>query len=156
MPRDFLQLWKHKTADMALSEGGDSQHSGSDQLYRVAPGDTVWIVTVYPHGELVLLGKLQVGECIDWEGAKRLLGTDDVWKAKYHVIAKPNTEEPLRKVDLMGIAYDLRFVSKAGKDRLNVPDGRVDAKQLQTMRELTKESATMLEQRWSGNQQKVT
>lgn len=151
MGRDFLQLWKHTTADRELSEGRILRHAGSDQFNRVAPDDTVWATTVYSPGELILIGRLQVGECTDLKGARDHLGTDDVWEAKYHMIAKPGTEEPLREVSLTDIAGDLRFVSK--KDRLKLTDGLVDAKQLQTMRELTEESATMLEKRWAGSQQ---
>jgi hypothetical protein len=142
--RDFLQLWHHTTADWHLAEEWFLRHAGSEQFYRVKPNDTVWVVTVYPPGELVLLGRLRVGECTDLEGAKRRLGTDDVWEAKHHVIAKPGTEEPSREVDLTDIARQLRFRSKVN-DRLEVTDGFVRAQQLQTMRELTPESATMLE-----------
>jgi hypothetical protein len=148
MARDFLQLWHHTTADRHLAERYVLGHAGSEQFYRVRPDDTVWAMTVYPPGELVLLGRLRVGECKDLEGAKRRLGTDDVWEASYHVIAKPGSAEALREVDLTRLAGELRFRSKVN-DRLDVTDGFVRAQQLQTMRELTSESATLLEEIWS-------
>ena len=124
-------------------------HSASDQLGSVRPDDTVWVVTVHPGGELILLGRVVVGECTDLEGAEKRLGTDDVWEAKHHVIAKPGTEGPLREVGLMDVAEDLRFLSKVN-DRLDLVDGQVSAKQLQRIRELTPESARMLEEKWSA------
>jgi hypothetical protein len=151
MARDLLQLWHHTTADWHLSEGYVLSHAGSDQFHRVLPDDTVWAVTVYPPGELVLLGRLRVGESTDREGARERLATDDLWEARYHIIAKQGTEEPLREVDLMDVAGDLRFVSKVN-DRLNLVDGLVNAQQLQTIRRLTAESAAMLEEKWSGSQ----
>ncbi len=150
MSRDFLQLWHHTTADWHLSESYILSHAGSDQFHRVQPGDTIWTVTVYPPGELVLLGRLRVGERTDYQGARERFRTDDIWEAKYHVIAESGTEEPLQEVDLMDVARELRFVSKIN-DRLDLVDGLVKAQQLQTMRELTPESAKMLEGKWSAS-----
>ena len=151
MPRNFLLYWKPDRVRRERVRGRVVRNMGSEQLHRAQSGDTVWGVTVYPPGELVLVGRLQVGECTDYEGAKRLLRTDDVIERKYQVIAKSGTQEPLREIDLMDIASELRFVSKTGKDRLEVIDGLVKAQQLQTMRELTEESAAMLAQKWSGS-----
>lgn len=154
MLRHFFQLWHHTTADSELDRDVVLNHTASDQkrLGNVRPDDTVWAITVYPEGELVLLGRVIVGKCIGEEGAKKLLGTDDVWQAKYHAIAKSGTEEPLQEVDLMDVAEDLRFVSKVN-DHLDLVDGRVNAQQLQSMRELTPESARMLEEKWVATNQ---
>jgi hypothetical protein len=149
--REFLQLWQRDTAEKILKTQQYLGHSASDQLDRVQPDDTVWVATVYKGGDFVLLGRLEVGECTDEEGAKELLDTDDIWPAKYHVLSKPGYEEPLREVSLMDVAEDLRFLSKTGKDRLKVTDGRVNAQQLQRIRRLTPESARMLEKKWSAN-----
>ena len=152
MPRNFLLYWKPGRVKWALDRGWVARNMGSDQLYRARRGDTVWGATVYSPGELVLVGRLRVGECTDYEGAKRILDTDDVIEKNYQVIAEAGTAERVREVDLMDLAGELRFVSKAGKDRLQVTDGRVKAQQLQTMRELTEDSAAMLEERWLSNQ----
>jgi hypothetical protein len=106
------------------------------------------VVIVYPPGELVLLGRLRVGECTDLQGASWRLGVDNMWEASYHVIAKPGTEEPLRAIDVMDVAGKLRFRSKVDA-RLDLTDGLVRAQQLQSLRELTPESATSLEAKWS-------
>jgi len=107
-------------------------------------------VTVY-EGELLLLGRVRVGERVDLETAKRRPGSQDIFEAKYHIIAEPSTREPLRVVSLTDIAGDLRFRSKVN-DRLNLRDGRVNAQQLQTLRELAPKSVALLSQRWSRDQ----
>ena len=123
-------------------------HAASDQLHRVQPDDVVWIVTVYPPGELVVVGRLQVGECLDEEQATTLLG-EDIWEANFHIIAREGTEESLRQVSFMDIAAELRFESRK-KDRLTIRDGRANAQQLQSMRRLTPASVKLLEARWSS------
>jgi hypothetical protein len=152
MPRHFFQLWHHTTADWHLECSWVLDHTASDQkrLGNVEPDDTVWAITVYPGGKLVLLGRLVVEDCIDQKSAEERFDYE-VWEAKYHAIAKPGTVESLQKVDLMDLAQDLRFVSK--KNRLRVTDGRVMAQQLQSMRELTPESARMLEEKWTKTKQ---
>lgn len=151
MPRHFLQLWHHTTAEWHLERKWVLDHTASDQkrLSNVEPDDAIWAVTVYPEGELFLLGRLVVEECVNQEEADSRFEYD-VWQAKYHVIAKSGTEESLQEISLLHVAQDLRFVSK-GNDHLDLVDGRVNAQQLQTMRELTPESARMLEEKWSGS-----
>lgn len=153
MSHNHLQLWHHTTARRELDDSRVLRHSGSDQFcrtrWRVRPGDTLWVVTVYPPGGLFLLGRLLVGECTDHEGARQCLDYEP-YEADYHVIARPGTEEPLRQVNLMAVARELRFVSRVN-DRLDLADGLVDAQQLQTMRRLTPDSAELLEQRWSAS-----
>ncbi len=153
MIKAFLQLWKSDIAEGMLKTVDYLGHSASDQLYRAQPGDTVWVVTVYKGGDAFLLGKLKVDESTDKEGAKKLLETNDIFDRKYHVLSKPRKAEPLRKISLMDVVEDLRFVSKARRNRLKVTDGRVNAQQLQSMRELTSESARMLEEKWTKAKQ---
>lgn len=124
-------------------------HTAGEQLRKVRPDDIIWIVTVFPPGELTLIGRLEVGECTNRKDAMRRLGTDNLWEAKHHVIAKPGTEEPLREVSLANIAEDLRFESS--RDRLNVVNGRVNGGQLQAMRLLTPASVALVEAEWSGS-----
>ena len=124
-------------------------HTASEQLYKVRPGDIIWIVTVRPPGHLTVVGRVEVGECTNREAAMERLGTKDVWDAKYHVIAKPGTEELLREVNIANIAEDLRFESS--HNRLNVINGGVNGRQLQAMRLLTSASAALVEAEWYGS-----
>jgi hypothetical protein len=144
---DFLMYWRPETADNALA-GEDLllNHSASGQYDRLTPGDTLWIATAWPGGILTLIGRLVVGVVTDQATASKLLGTDDLWDAPYHVVAAEGTAEPMREVDLTDLATQLRFVS--AHDRLTVIDGRVNANQLQAMRQLTADSARLMESRW--------
>ncbi len=124
-------------------------HTAGEQLRKIYPDDIIWIVTVFPPGELTLIGRLEVGERTNRKDAMRQLNADNLWPAKHHVIAKLGTEEPLRAVSLASIAEDLRFESS--RDRLNVVSGRVNGGQLQAMRLLTPSSVTLVKREWYGN-----
>jgi hypothetical protein len=148
MSQHFLLYWKPGTADMVNEHAGNQPlyHAASDQLPRVQPDDVVWMVIVYPPGELVVVGRLRVGECLDEEQATTLLG-EDMGEADFHIIAREGTEAGLRHASLMDMAADLRFESRK-KVRLTIRDGRADAQQLQSMRRLTPASVKLLEARW--------
>jgi len=147
--RHFLQYWKPKQVDRETAIGLALNHSGSEQLTKLTPGDIAWIVTVRPPGQLHLVGRLAVGEIIGYEEAKKRFGLN-VWEAEYHAVSKLGTEEPITELSLMSIADSLRFISKTDRDRLEIVAGKVDGKQLQTIRELTSESAIAIERIWYG------
>jgi hypothetical protein len=140
MASTFLSYWKPATVKYTLRTArvtGDYKliHSASNQYERVQEDDTVWIATAWKGGHLALLGPIVVGVCTSQPEAARLLGTDDLWPALYHIIAKAGTVVPIRLVDISDIAADLRFLSD--RDRLEVTDGRVNAQQLQSLRKVT-------------------
>jgi len=145
-PKNYLQYWRPAQVNGARADTAIG-HSSSEQLGKVIAGDTLWIVTLFD-GALTLCARLKV----EWRGpredAQAKLNTDDVWEAAHHVIANEDIQ-PIRDVDLSDIASLLRFRSSSNRDRLNVTDGRVDGKQLQSMRELTPESVDLLQQRWN-------
>lgn len=148
MAADYLSYWKPATARRELRE--DSfllNHSASKQYDRVARGDTVWIVTAWSGGHLVLLGPVFVDQRVDRETAVRILGTDDLWEASYHILAPAGRGARAREVDIGDLAADLRFESK--KDRLDLRDPSKVAGQLQSMRRVTPASAALLRERWS-------
>lgn len=149
MPRNFLQYWKPAKAKYELGRVEKDEpmnHTAGEQLYKVRPDDVIWIVTVFPPGVLTVIGRLEAGECTDRQTAMARLKTRDLWEANYHVIAKPETQEPLREVSLFDVAEDLRFDSS--RDRLKVVDGYVNGGQLQAMRVLTPESVALIEAKW--------
>lgn len=152
MSKHFLQYWKPEQVDYNHSIDPILNHTGSEQLYRVQVGDFIWIVTVR-QGQLSLVGKMKVGKITNYKEAKKHFGSN-VYKATYHAIAQAKTEESLHEVSLMNIADELRFVSSTKRVRLNISNGRVDGKQLQTIRELTPASATLLEALWHGENKK--
>jgi hypothetical protein len=148
-PRHFVQSWKPRQVDREVATGQPLQHSGSEQLNRVTPGNIVWIVTVRPQGQLHLVGRLVVGEIISYEEAKKRFGSN-VWEARYHAVAHSGTDEPISELSLMSIADSLRFISKTHRDRLDIVGSKVDGKQLQQIRELTPESASSIQRIWYG------
>ncbi|HVF51545.1 MAG TPA: DUF3883 domain-containing protein [Pyrinomonadaceae bacterium] len=148
MSNNFLQYWEPKQADDELSIDEPLNRSGSGQFKRmgVQQGDTVWIVTVRSPGELVVVGRINVGKLITKAEAIRRF--TNVWDAPHHIVAESGTEEDLRELSLMDIAADLRFQSSSNRDRLNLEEGRVKAQQLQAMRKLTPTSVKLLELKW--------
>lgn len=153
MPRHFLQYWKPQIADYNIRRGGPVNHSAGDQLAKVKPGDTVWIVTVRAPGKLALLGRIRVARCTGYDEALRLLDEPDIWPANHHVIARPGTEHDPINVSLQDVAGKLRFQSPTGRDRLTLRSGLVEPYQLQAMRELTPESADLLQRKFPQSTQ---
>ena len=88
--------------------------------------------------------------------AAHLQGTDfnpedfqSVTKSDFHVVTRSDEAEPLEIIDIHKLASALRFNSSTGKDRLKIDDdGSLKPQQLQTMRELTPESAKLIEDVW--------
>lgn len=103
----FLSYWKPESAETAGAHDDLLEHSASDQYKRVEPGDTVWIVT-FSDGGLWLIGRIVVGQVTDQAGAERRFGTDDLWDAKYHIIAVKGTEIPVSDLDIKNLAGSLR------------------------------------------------
>lgn len=143
--KTFLSYWKPATADRI--ELGDSDnvmdHCASNQYHRLSPYDHIWLATVRK-GKLSFLCRVVVGHVVDAEEAARLLGTsaDSLWESDYHIIPANGTLTKPAEVHIPEIAKALRF--EITKDRLNVKNDAVDPRQLQTMRELTINSADKL------------
>lgn len=151
----FIKYWKWPTVQPRYDEALPTlRHMGSRQFSRAAPGDVIWMITVQPGTDILFaVGKLTVGWLGDRETAMQLLGVSRLWDAPFHVIAQEivagtGTGEPFKEISLRAIAGKLRFVSPAGRDRLRTIGGRVHPTQLQTMRQLTTESAQRLERIW--------
>jgi hypothetical protein len=77
----YLAYWRPSTVREILARPRELlNHAASNQDERVKSGDTVWIVTAWPGGRLVLLGRVPVNEVGD-RPAMRRLGVKDLWKA---------------------------------------------------------------------------
>lgn len=148
MSKHFLQYWKPEQADYNLNKiDTNFYHTASGNLYKASKGDFIWVVTIQPEGQLALIGKMRVDRITGQSEANRLYGAD-TYRAHYHAIAIKGTEERLHEIDISDLAAKFRFISPTKKDRFTVINGRVDGKQLQAMRTLTQESASLLESRW--------
>lgn len=140
-PEERLHLAAHRKADYAAGK----------HLERVKPGDILWIVNLYT-GHLLLIGRLLVETVVDdIEIAQDLVGHTQNWvDGEWYAIANKYNVEPLREVDLTPLVGDIRFNSAA--DRLFLHNGRVDTNQLRALRELTDESAKLLEDAWYADE----
>ena len=146
-----MSYWKPATAT-AEARTKRLSHASSNQFGRVEDGDTVWLVTVRS-GSLELIGKIEVESVCDQEdAAERLeMAAHDLRDDSHHLIATDGGLTPVW-LDIHELEPRIRFISTTGKDRLDLSGGRV-ANQLQTMRELTPESAEILEEAFQANYQ---
>ncbi len=138
--RHFLQYWR--TYSPAIGFGKPLNFAASVQFARLQPGDVLWIVALKQR-RLTLLGRLVVDRVENRENAVKKIG-EDTYQAPLYALAKKDTVHELIEADIQQLAARLRFNSV--KDRLNLPDPDcTNGQQLQTMRELTPETASLLQ-----------
>jgi hypothetical protein len=139
--RNFLNYWKNglNTRVQKLN------HSASAQYRRVEVGDVLWIVTLQ-NCRLMLLGPLRIHEIVGLREAQRKLGRSDFYPARLHALAGSHSAERRRDIDIHDLAPKLRFESE--RDSLVLHRGRIDGKQIQSLRQLTVDSAHLIAQRW--------
>lgn len=124
-------------------------YAASNYLKRVKQSDVLWIVTVHQH-HLYLLGRLKVEFIVDDTNiAQDLVETpSEEWiDADWYAISNKYTIEPMREIDITHIADKLRFQSRVS-EMLDMVDGRVDANQLTSLRQLTLQAAQMMDDIW--------
>lgn len=139
----YLLFWQERSVREHAANDLPLDVIASNQLMNVFPGDIIWIVTFTQERNLVLAGRLTVGEVVEYEEAIRRMPDAGLWQAEYYAFPEPGTEEYIRETDIQHLAGDLRFESE--NDRLILRDGKVNPQQLQRMRKLTRESAEMLD-----------
>ena len=157
---DFLVFWPPNTKS-GIHRSERQEHWAGGNLKFVHVGDTLWIVKVESNGCLTLLFPLVVGwHCYHEDPrhatkeAAQKFGNDDIWFSKCHVIARQGTEQIAKRVDITKHAKSLRFISKAGKDRLHLSKhGRIDLsgrhkQQIRSVRKLTDDSIGILREIW--------
>jgi hypothetical protein len=144
-PQHFLSYWKPETAAANLQNGGSLNHAASNQYHRVSAGDTVWIVTVRD-GQFILLGAIHVSCVTDGSHAAKSLATNALWDADFHLLTIAGSSHPIQDIIITRLAPRLRFLSRAGNDHLIISNGKVNPQQLQTMRVLTPDSVTLLQE----------
>jgi hypothetical protein len=151
MLRHFLLLWK--LDDQRIIDLGDQllDHAAGGQLNRARINDILWPIFVR-NGRLFLIGRIQIGEFVSQEEAVGRLGTNELWEGDYHILAKVGTYEVMRRIDITSVAFNLRFESSSGRDRLRSKDGGVDIFQFRQMRLLTTESANLISAIWYGHE----
>jgi hypothetical protein len=124
-------------------------YAASNTLKRVKPSDVLWIVTVHQH-HLYLLGRIKVEFIVDDTNiAQDLVDPQpEEWiDADWYAISNKYAIEPMREIDITSIADKLRFQSRIS-EMLDLADGRVDANQLTSLRQLTLQAAQMMDDIW--------
>lgn len=153
MPRYWTHYWKNRTwhaeARHPRAEGDTLDHLAGNEFEKrgVEPGDIVYVVTVLK-GHLHVLGRMEVDALVTQEQAEKVLQTDDLWEAGLHCIAKPGAS--LRRFDgpcvTQSDAESLLFEGRLGPQSLVIhDDGRLDQQTLRSLRELTPQSAMILD-----------
>lgn len=155
MSRHYLLYWKLKTVEYHYyGEGLD--HIASDLLKKTEPGDVVWIVTVRG-GDLLLAGRLVVGTVSDEAEADAVFDPLDPFAARWHATAQEGTAEPMQLINLteLAVTMSLRFEgTTADRLRLNRA-GRLNPMSLYHIRQLTDESAALLNYTWHSGRESV-
>jgi len=148
--QEYLVYWKPVEIDKAI-EAGPLDHAASDQFRRVNPGDVVWICGRGRRSELVTIGPLAVKKRVGQREAEREIGPK-VFKRRFHVIADRRVLQRAREVPLKPLLSRLRFKSKTSPAiHTNAPVGQ----QLQAIRRLTAEAATLLWRTWSRDSERL-
>jgi hypothetical protein len=139
--RAFTHYWSNATWDSLVELEID--HTASEMFLDrgVDDGARLFIVTI-KNGQLFLGSRLLVDRVVGLAKARKIFGPD-VWEAKDHVIARK--AQPFRR-DLRVPTEVVRELSFIGKNpRLVMKKGRLDQQTLRGVRELTDESALLLE-----------
>jgi ADP-ribosylglycohydrolase/Flp pilus assembly protein TadD/protein-tyrosine phosphatase/DNA-binding Xre family transcriptional regulator len=145
--KHFLLYWREENVVAHEASGYPLDVVSSRQLRRAKAGDTLWLATIDQAGELILAGRLRIGEIVDYQTAIRRLNDTSLWDGGFFALPRENEAEVLRRINLGETALDLRF-SNSESDRFILKNGKINAQQLQTMRELTKDSAEMIARIW--------
>ena len=145
----WLVYWKQPQIVKALQRGS-LDAAASAQFDRVEPGDRVWVSGQAETGRLATIGYIDVAERITRSAARRRLGSK-VYDAPWVIVAEQVDVVTSRMVEFGALTRKIRFVSRTN-DRLSAARGRVNPKQLQTLRRLQPTSAAALAKLWEESQ----
>jgi len=147
MGRQFLAYWKPEGLNFLQYTQFKVPYLGSDQLAKrgIKAGDRIWATTL--RGErLNMIAPLVVGEIVGPERARELIGASAIYQSKWYAIGAGDAQT-VRQFSIDELVDQIRFVG-SNDHLMRTGQGRVDAKQLQTIRELTEDSANLLEGVW--------
>jgi hypothetical protein len=144
---DFTTYWLPQ--QVRDNQGALLDHAADNNFRDVAPGDTVWVVTVR-QGELFLVGRIPVARVLDQADAEELLG-GPLWEADFHIYCPKKRAEPAGLVPVGKETWKLSFVSDTSPS-LNPKAGKLDAQQVRRVRRLTPASAAILSRVWASRE----
>ncbi len=154
MARHFLLYWKLSKVEYHYY-GAGLDHLASNQLGKVQPSDVIWVVTVRG-GDLMLAGRMVIGLLTDASDADEVFDEFELKNPRWQVTAKPGTVEKMQLINLteLAVTMSLRFQSQSDRLRLT-REGRLNPISLYNMRQLTDESAALLNYTWYDRRQGV-
>ena len=152
-----MRFWTHywrtdtaRSAEKDVAAGAPrwcDQVSGNQFVARgVAPGDTIYVITLARPG-LRVLGRLVVGEILDRQTARQRLGHEP-WDASEHIFAAPDSGSRLR-FDLVVPLEEVHRLEFVTSDGLHGPvlnqDGTPNQQTFRGVREIAPSTATVLD-----------
>ena len=152
MTRYFMQSWKSHLCDQYLREGDEGgilceTSSAKFAQLRVMEGDQIYAVFVRD-GKLFLIGKMEVGRfASSWKEVVDLVGPNvyrGVKGAKYS-FATYATRMSFNREMRIRVVKSLRFVSNRNPRLKFVDNGKLDRQTMRNLRELTQQSAALLD-----------
>jgi hypothetical protein len=150
MSRYFTHYWDNKTwEDLRVDQHGDVlDYIGGNQFRRrgLQPEDHVYVITVIT-GQLYLLGKLVIGDLGDIDTIAQQLNTTpaQLWSAADHIRASAATPMDFERRVPLELTEQLRFHSDSATRVVFKSPGHLDTQTMRSVRELTPESAQLLD-----------
>jgi hypothetical protein len=120
----------------------------------VSVGDTVYLVH-YENREVFVGARLRVAEVLTEEQARQRLDPEGLWDARDYVLAAPGTEEQLNpdRIVARDLLRQLVFIRPSDGSDSGIrfdSDGAANQQALRTVRQMTADSARMLDELIDG------
>lgn len=149
VPRYFTTYWRAEP--WYANEGRPVAHAASNEFAErgVSEGDVLYVLH-YEERNYYLGARLHVGAVLGQREAEAHFGSQDIWEADDHVLAAPGTEEELEVSRLVPreLLKDLTFLQAQDGSKSGIKftaDGAPDQQTLRTVRQLTQDSARLLD-----------
>ena len=148
---DFTGYWTGATCDFYRTIGLENKplmHAASEQFRKrkVGPGDQLYVLNI-EGGALRLIGRMLVKEIVSRDEARSRLGYEP-WEGSDHALSTERNSTKTR-FDLyvpLAIVRQLEFRTASGLKGLKFrSEGKLDGQTLRSVRELTPESAALLD-----------
>jgi Protein NO VEIN, C-terminal len=144
MVRYFIHYWKEREFEKERKQSvpGDKleRTEGNFSERGILPGDFVYAISNLK-GRVFLLGRLQVKEIRDLGSNER----SPLWNERMEANPRQLTEKRFDKEVPASVIRKLDFRSAAGKTKAKFKNGHLDQQTLARKRELTPESAALLD-----------
>lgn len=153
--RCFIHYWRtdtvafHKSSARASKGGFEHTASGLLKARGVGPGNTLYGIS-YTNGQLHVLGRMIVKDILPMKQAVAALGTNDLWDAPDHAIARRGSfTKPLQYDSTVSPTNlkKIRFICADGAERppARNKQGDIDFQTFRNVREITEETAKLLD-----------